>query len=74
MKFKEFRAWCRERGRDGYWDVRTCLFCIETILEVKEQPFWKREKKWQELNACGKIEKHIVTPINQKIAKLRGGK
>ena len=70
MTFKEFSDWCNERACDGCWGMQTAIFCINVMNEVNKQVFWKKEKKWQELNADDCIVKGIVEPINQKIAKM----
>ena len=70
MKFKEFTNWCNDRAADGRWGMVTAIFCIDIAKQVNSQPFWKKEKKWQELNAEHEIEKNIVILINNKIAEL----
>ena len=72
MKFKEFVDWCNQRACDGCWGIKTAVLCIEVIKEIRKAPFWKREKRWEEVNADGFIEKNIVQPINQKIAEVYG--
>ena len=72
MKFKEFNDWCNDRAADGCWGMCTAMFCIDIVRQVNSQPFWKKERKWQELNANHAIENDVVTPINNKIAELYG--
>ena len=48
MKFKEFVNWCNERACDGCWGMSEAITCIGIMNEVKEKPFWKREKYWKE--------------------------
>lgn len=70
MKFKEFKDWCNHRACDGRWGMVDAISCMEIIGQVNSQPFWKRERKWQELNAEYEIENNTVIPINNKIAEL----
>lgn len=72
MKYKEFVAWCNDRACDGRWGLATAIYCIDIMHQVKSQPFWKRERKWQELNADGVIEKGVVIPVNRKITEIFG--
>lgn len=72
MKYKEFNAWCYQRACDGYWGMKTVIICSDIIRQIQREPFWKRERKWQELNAEYGIENEIVIPINQKIEELHG--
>lgn len=72
MKFREFVDWCNQRACDGCWSMQTAVFCIDVVQQVRKQPFWKREKKWQELNADGYIEKAVIFPIEEKIAEVFG--
>lgn len=72
MKFKEFTKWCNERACDGFWSLNTSMFCIDIINQVRSVPFWKREKKWQELNSEYSIEDKVVTVINNKIKEVYG--
>lgn len=73
MKFKEFKDWCNDRACDGRWGMVASISCIEIMGQVNSQPFWKRERKWQELNTEYEIENSIVIPINNKIAELESG-
>lgn len=72
MNFKEFLDWCNQRACDGCWGMNTAIFCTDIIAQVKKVPFWKRERKWQELNTEFSIETNIVNVINQKIAEIYG--
>ena len=67
MTYKEFKTWCNERACDGCWNVDTAMFCMYIANQINKQPFWKREKKWQELNTEYSIQNNIVNVINQKI-------
>ena len=72
MKYKEFIAWCNDRACDGCWGMEDSIYCLEIVKQVESKPFWKREKKWQELNAGDIIEKSMVMPINHKIVEIFG--
>ena len=65
MKFKEFSAWCSDRACDGCWGMKEAIICIEVYEDIKKLPFWKREKKWEEVKT--EIESKIVEPINKMI-------
>lgn len=70
MKYKEFVDWCNQRVCDGYWDMNTAMYCIETIKDINKIPFWKREKIWRKIYE-NTIEFEIVKPINEKIQKMK---
>ena len=72
MKFKEFVEWCNQRACDGCWGMNTAMFCIETIRDVRKQPFWKREKYWHDINRELQVEEKVVIPINAKIKEIYG--
>lgn len=72
MTFKEFTAWCNDRACDGCWGMQTAIFCIEIGRAIRKQPFWKREKMWQKLNAEHAIEETVIKPISQKIKEVYG--
>lgn len=74
MTYKKFNEWCNIRACDGCWSAKTAMFCIEIVRIVKQQPFWKREKTWQKLNAEYSIEEIVIKPINQKITEMYGVK
>lgn len=69
MTYKEFSCWCNQRASDGCWGMNTAMFCIDIIGQIKKQPFWKRERKWQELNAKYSIQNNIIDVTNRKIAE-----
>lgn len=71
MKYKEFIEWCNCRAADGCWGLETVLFCIGIVNQIRKEPFWRREKKWKELNEIYKIVETIVEPINQEIEKYK---
>lgn len=68
MKYREFKSWCNDRAFDGRWGMKEAIICIEIIQEIEIMPFWKRNKRWKEL------EKDVVTlliePINKKIKEV----
>lgn len=72
MKYKEFNTWCNQRACDGCWGMQIAIICLDIIRQIQRESFWKRERKWQELNAEYGIENEIVIPINQKIEELHG--
>ena len=64
MSFKEFVRWCNERTCDGCWGMS-----IGIMHEVKEKPFWKREKYWKE-EFEGYVLNQIVNPIEKMLAEM----
>lgn len=71
MSFKEFLDWCNQRACDGCWGLGTATLCIDIVRTVKNQPFWKRKKVWEELyKECGVGE--LVDAINKRIAEVYG--
>lgn len=71
MKYKEFIEWCNYRAADGCWGLETALVCLDIVSQIRKEPFWRREKKWKELNEIYKIVETIVEPINQEIEKYK---
>ena len=71
MKFKEFVKWCNERAADGCWGMREAVVCIGVMEDIREYPFWKREKIWKE-RYKDEIVFSIVNPTNELIKKYRG--
>ena len=67
MTFKEFNKWCNERACDGCWGPLVAITCTSIISDYYKTSFWKRKKKWLELNKDNWIEEEIVKPINRKI-------
>ena len=65
MKFKEFSAWCNNRACDGCWGMKEAIICSEVCSDIYKLPFWKREKRWEEVKI--EIESKIVEPINKMI-------
>lgn len=66
MKYKKFKEWCDYLACDGWWNHDEAMTCINIIEQVENYPFWKRERKWQELNNKYSIENNIVIPINNR--------
>ena len=71
MTFKEFVDWCNERACDGCWGMGAAIECINVITEVRKQPFWRRDKKWQEINKEYNFEL-LVNSIDQRIKEVLG--
>ena len=72
MTYKQFNDWCNQRACDGCWGMNTAMFCIDIIKQIQSQPFWKRERKWRELNTEYSIQNNIINPINNKIIEIYG--
>ena len=70
MTFKEFTKWCNARACDGNWGLHHVLTCTSIYNEIKEIPFWKRERVFKNKYAKHVYEE-IVKPINEKI-KFKG--
>lgn len=71
MTFREFKAWANDRACDGCWGFREATMVLHVIGDVNQQPFWKREKHWNE-HWEKAIVQDIVYPVNAKIKELRG--
>lgn len=69
MNFKEFVRWCNERACDGCWGLSEAITCVGIMHEVKEKPFWKREKYWKE-KFEGYVLNSIVNPIEKMLAEM----
>ena len=67
MKYREFENWCDDRTRDGCWEMKEAIICIGIIEDINNIPFWKRKKKWKELE--NEVVATIVEPINEMIEK-----
>ena len=68
MTYKEFRSWCNYRTYDGCWGMKEAKICIGIIREIENLHFWKRNKKWKELEKD--VVTMIVRPINKKIEEV----
>lgn len=69
MTYKEFKKWCNKRACDGYWSIATADFCIAIMDMINTEPFWKREKEWQNVYKDIVI-KSVIEPIEKKINEL----
>lgn len=67
MTYKEFKDWCNERACDGCWGLLTAMICVEIVHDMDHTPFWKRRKKWRELEK--KVITEIVEPTNSRCAR-----
>lgn len=65
MTYKEFESWCNYRACDGCWSMKEAIICIGIIEDINNTPFWKRKKKWKELE--NEVVTTIVEPINELI-------
>ena len=72
MKFKEFEDWCNARACDGCWGISAIVICTNIMRDVREQPFWKRQRYWQEQYEKEVLEK-IVNPLNEKRKEILQG-
>lgn len=63
MKYKQFCNWCNDRFQDGYWGMKEAMLCVKVLEDVREKPFWKREKYWK-LNYEEYIYNRIIIPTN----------
>lgn len=70
MTYKAFLRWCNKRCHDGCWGMLEALTCLYIIGEIRNLPFWKREKKWRECEQA--VVTEIVEPTNAKIRELQG--
>ena len=70
MSYAEFKKWCNQRAADGCWGTRAAITCIEIISHMQTTPFFKRKKRWAEINLNNQVYKDIVAPINARIEEL----
>ena len=68
MKFKEFSNWCNDRACDGCWGLNEAIICCNLAEDIYKLPFWKREKKWKEVE--DEIVTNIINPTNKKIDEI----
>ena len=71
MTFKQFVQWCNDRACDGCWGMLEAMQCIEVLRDVRQYPFWEREKMWKHHHMRVFVEK-IVEKTNQKIKEVYG--
>lgn len=64
LTFKEFKAWCKDRERDGCWMYATAVMCREIIEKVEKASFWKRRSVWREYAG---IATDVAQATNQRI-------
>lgn len=69
MTYKEFFRWCNNRASDGCWGYETAIVCINVYHIIRETPFWKRKKIWNEYEH--EIVKLYVNPTNEKIERMK---
>lgn len=67
VSYKDFQRWCNKRCHDGCRGLLEALTCLNIIDEIRNLPFWKREKKWREIEQ--QVVREIVEPINVKISE-----
>lgn len=70
MSYKEFLRWCNKRAHDGCWGMLEALTCCDIIGEIKNLPFWKRERRWREIER--EVVTEIIEPTNAKIREQMG--
>lgn len=68
MKYKEFVDWCNQRACDGCWGLKEAMWCCDMITEVNNASFFKKKKKWLELEP---FATKIVIETNKLIDKYR---
>lgn len=71
MKYKEFYNWCNDRCFDGCWGMTEAIICCNCIEDIQSLPFWKRNKRWNEVSK--EIVALIVEPTNKKIEEYKNG-
>lgn len=71
MKYKDFYNWCNERCFDGCWGLTEAIICCNCIKDIQSRPFWRRNKRWQEVG--DEIVTKIVEPTNIKIKEYKDG-
>ena len=67
MTFKQFSKWCSARAADGYWDFGIAGCCLQIVLDVENQKWWRREKYFRENYDVEGIYKGTVCEINNII-------
>lgn len=70
MSYAEFLKWCNQRAADGCWGMEVAITCIAIIHHMQTTPFFKRKKRWTEVNLNNQVYKDIVAPINARIEEL----
>ena len=67
MTFNQFSKWCSARAADGYWDFGVAGCCLQIVLDVENQKWWRREKYFREHYDVDGIYKGTVCAINDII-------
>lgn len=67
MTLKEFLKWCDDRWHDGCWGPGVAMTCIAIMEDIRNEPFWRRKKRWAEINEDNNVYNAIIQPINKKI-------
>lgn len=70
MTYKEFKNWCNDRSHDGCWGLIEAITCISAYEVVSIEPFWKREKVWNNLENREEIEL-MITKTNEIIERVK---
>lgn len=70
ITLKEFGVFCNERACDGCWNMESAIRCVEIYQECLRQPFWKRNKYFQEY--YGEIITKFVENTNKEIEQKFG--
>jgi hypothetical protein len=70
MTYKEFKNWCNDRSHDGCWGLTEAITCISAYEVVSIEPFWKREKVWNNLENREEIEL-MITKTNEIIERVK---
>ena len=65
MTFIKFQKWFKNSSKNDLLGITEYMICVSTILKVKEEMFWKREKIWCE-KYRGDIVNNIVNVVNDR--------
>ena len=68
MTWKQFQKWCNERACDGYWGYQEAMLCIDVMKMIRQLPFWKRARVWNQIKH--RMMAEVITPTNKKIEEL----
>lgn len=71
MTFKEFRNWCNQRACDGCWGRLDAMICLNILITIQKEPFWRREKVWKR-DFEDRVINEIIIPIENKIKEVYG--
>ena len=67
MTCNQFSKWCSARAADGYWDFVVAGCCLQIVLDVENQKWWRREKYFRKHYDVEGIYKGTVCEINNII-------